>query len=149
MDLSVVITIVAIAFIIWVLFLREINPSNKTDAQLKWMEEKYLKIFDPLKENKELRLVQEEIKKRESSPKFPENKMAEVKEMLASDMPERIFNKTIEISKIKGISEQDASTYFNKIFEEASLAHKKAGLSQDDADEKALKEVLNVNISKA
>jgi len=149
MDLSIVVTIVVIAFIIWVLFLREINPSNKTDAQLKWMEEKYLKIFDPLKENKELRLVQAEIKKRESSPKFPENKIAEVKEMLASDIPERIFNKTIETSKIKGISEQDASTYFNQIFEEASLTHKKAGLSQDEADEKALKEVLNVNISKA
>ncbi len=64
MDQSTIVTIAIIAFIIWVLFFRKINPSNKTDAQLQLMHDMAMKNWDPLKYNENLSLIQAEMKKR-------------------------------------------------------------------------------------
>ena len=163
MDGSAIIFIVIGAIVIWVLFFRQINPSNKTDDQL-WtlyrmarsgskeldliheeMERRGL-LGDPTKTN----LSQEGIKSvAEAHKKFEESGMqAEMQKMFESSIPEQMFNKVVEISKIKGIPEHEASTYFNGLFEKASLKYKNSGLSQNEADEKGMIEALATEIKK-
>lgn len=171
MDGSTIIIILVVAFVIWVLFFRKINPSNKTDAQLQWMYNMAMRSWDPMKKNESLELIEAEMKKRgllgdnkpgqhdntlipseqkkldEAIKLFEESGMqAEMQKMFASGIPEKIFNKTIEIARIRGISERDASSYFNELFEAASRKYKNMGLSQNEADEKALVEVLATEV---
>lgn len=173
MEGSTLIIIITAVFVIWALFFRKINPSNKTDSQLKWMYDLAMKNWDPLKRDENLELIQAEMKKRgllgdsslssgkthlsaseqkkldEANKLFKKSGMqAEVQKMFAAGIPEKIFNKTIEIAKIRGILEQEASMFFNEIFEAASLKYKNMGLSQDEADEKALNDALSTEIKK-
>lgn len=64
MEGSTIITIGVIAFFVWVLFFRKINPSNKTDAQLQWMYDLAMRNWDPLKKNENLELIRAEMEKR-------------------------------------------------------------------------------------
>ena len=157
MEGTAIIFIVIGAFVIWVLFFRQINPSNKTDNQL-WT---LYRIARP--GTKELDLIQEEMERRgllgdpsktnlsqediksvaEASKAFEESGMqAEMQKMFSSGIPEKIYKKTIEISQSKGIPEHEASSLFNEAFETASLKYKEMGLSHNEADEKALNDTL-------
>ena len=64
MEGSTIITIAVVAFFVWVLFFRKINPSNKTDAQLQWMYDLAMRTWDPLKKNENLEQIKKKKKKR-------------------------------------------------------------------------------------
>jgi len=164
MEGSAIIFIIIGAIVIWALFFRQINPSNKTDDQLwtlyrmarpgtneldliqKEMERRGL-LGAPSKTN----LTQDDIKSvAEANKIFEESGMQEeMQKAFESGLPEQMYNKVIEISKIKGIPEHEASTYFNELFEKASLKYKNGGLSQNEADEKGMQEALATEIKKA
>lgn len=165
MESSTIVIVVISVIVIWALFFRKISPSSKTDSQL-WM---LYKIARPGSE--QFDLIEKEMEKRglinaganlgspinlshndqqkldEANKLFEESGMqAEMQKMLSSEIPEKIFNKTLEIAKIKGVTEVEASTYFNELFEAASEKYKNMGLSQLDIDERALNKVLGAKI---
>ena len=165
MGISTIVIIVISVIVIWALFFRKINPSSKTDSQL-WT------LYTMARPGTEqLELIEKEMEKRglinasanmensinlsprgqqkldEANKLFEESGMqAEMQKMLSSEIPEKIFNKTLEIAKIRGVTEVEASTYFNELFEMASEKYKNMGLSQLEIDEKALNEVLGARI---
>ena len=63
--MEILIGIVIAGIIIWVLFIRDINPSNKSDAQLRYM---YEKASDQFLRNpsysKQLEILTDEMEKR-------------------------------------------------------------------------------------
>ncbi len=160
MEGSAIIFILIGVIVVWALFFRQINPSSKTDDQL-WtlyrMARPGTKELDLIQEEMEHRgllgdssksnLNQENIKAAAAAINdFEKSGMqAELQKMYASGLPEKMFNKVIEIAQSKGIPESEASTLFNNAFEEASLRFQKIGLSQKEADEKAANEVLSKN----
>lgn len=58
-------------------------------------------------------------------------------------IPEKIFQKITEIAAKRSITEEEASKYFQQLWEQASERYKRAGLADSDADQKALDEVLS------
>ena len=69
-----------------------------------------------------------------------------MKEMMAAGVPEKFYEKTLEIARIKRLSPEDASSYFQDLFTKASEKYKAAGLSENESDEKALEDVLSLDI---
>lgn len=170
METSTIIYILIGAFIIWVLFIRQINPSNKTDAQLIWMHDRAHRNFmRTLKPSKELELINEEMKKRgllentdltsnslnkeeqrqldEANRIFEESGMQEqMKQLFASGNHEKMINKVLETAITRNTTQEEASNYLNNLFNEASKKHQESGLSEEEADQLALSEVYSVEI---
>ena len=147
MDSSTLIYIVIGAFIIWVLFIREINPSNKTDAQLKWMHERASRNFmRTLKPSKELELISEEMEKRgflNQSPQSLDTKdmfpnLTGIKRMVTQNVLDQMTTKANKISREKNISQQEALIFVDKLVTERTQAYLQDGLSEDIALKKAM-----------
>ncbi len=67
--------------------------------------------------------------------------------MMSSGVTEKIYKKTMDIARIKKISPEAASTYFQELFARASQKYIDAGLPEHEADQKALDEVLALGIT--
>jgi hypothetical protein len=170
-------TIIIVAVIIVLVFLlsRNVNPATKTDEQLIMLYERANKNYmQTLQYSKDFELLGDEMRKRGLLPDtslLPKNNplhssdkakvekaikqaeesgmVAQMQEVLEAEIPQKIFSKTIEIAKVKGITEEEASNYFNELFEKASLKYKNMGLSEIEADKKALFEVLAIEVEEA
>jgi hypothetical protein len=70
-----------------------------------------------------------------------------MKEVMASGLPEKIQKKIMEISLIKNLSPEAASTHFQELFTKASKKHMATGLPEHEADQKAVAEVLALEIT--
>lgn len=164
MEISTLIIIGIVIFVVIRLF-TPVNPASKTDDQLRMMYNLAMKQWNPMypKNSDHLR-IEEEMIRRGLLPKNAddENMSPEVqeairqveesgflegmKELAEEEIPEKIFNKTIEIARAKGISEEEASNYFTSKFEELSKKYIESGDSQLEADKKAMYEALSMPI---
>ena len=113
METSTIIYILIGVFIIWVLFIRRINPSNKTDAQLIWMHDRAHRNFMlTLKPSKEFELINEEMEKRgllgghkQGEPSTFMETAAQNSQLLAETIQKiqylsELFKSNIDISKL-------------------------------------------------
>ena len=169
MESSTLIIIAAIVVFLIFRLSRNVTPANKTDAQLTMMYDLAMKYWDPIQgKSKDLLLIEEEMKKRGLCPfnldeanlssgnnidvdtaiKLVEESgmLDKMKDLLDSEISQQIFNKTKEIAQIKNISNEDASNYFNSKFEAASSEYTSMGISQTEADEKALHDALSMEV---
>ena len=162
--MEIIIYILIGIFVFWALFIREINPSNKTDEQL-W---KMLRISRP--GSKESNLIMAEMEKRglmgsnstsslspsdqkaldEANKIFEESGMKDqIQELFASDIPNQLIAKSVEIAQAKNISEKEASKHISALFDEISQKYKNNGFSQNEADDKALQDILSLDAKNA
>lgn len=172
MESTILIYIIIAAFVIWVLFIRKITPENKTDEQLQWLYERASSNFmRTLESSKEFELIINEMEKRgllnkkdqapntlskdsqmrldEATKLFEESGTQEqLKKLFSSGAPERLIHKVLEIAVVKNITQEEASTYLNELFDTFYHKHKNAGLSDNEADQLALNEVLAMKINK-
>jgi len=175
MELPTIIIISIVALFLVIRLSKNVNPSSKTDDQLKWMYNIAMKSRDPTKpQRKDFALIEEEMEKRGFIPKssvfssgsdLSSSDRREVNEAIKQveesgilnqmhdaiddEIPKNIFNKTLEIAQIKCITEAEASSYFNREFEDASSKYKDMGLSEIEADKKALYDTLAMNVEQA
>lgn len=70
-----------------------------------------------------------------------------VKDVMTSGLPERIHQKIRDIAFIKDLSPEEASAHFQELFTAASKKYMASGLSEREADQKAVEEVLALEIS--
>lgn len=70
------------------------------------------------------------------------------RQALASGAGEKIVNKVLEIARIKGISNEEASKHFQDLLAKSTENFKKLGLSDYEADQKAFKEILDRDITR-
>lgn len=168
MEGTTIVFIIVAAFVVWLLFIRQINTSNKTDDQLKALYDMAINNFmhREFKYSKELDLLHAEMEKRgllkemqdsdlcalttadrqnvASAIKQMENNgsIEAMQEMFDAGIPERISMKIQEIARIKNVSEADPLNAFQEMFDSISMKYKNDGLSEMEADAKALRDVL-------
>lgn len=159
-------SILIVVLLAWVFYFRPINPSSKTDDQL-WTLYRIALRGGP----RDLKAIETEMRKRgllgsgnatKNIPPLSPNQQKQLDEMTgafeksgmradiarlsAAGVPENIFDKTLEIAMIRCISPEEASNYFQELFEAALLEYRIVGLSEDEADVRALEKVLTTEI---
>ncbi|TAJ91800.1 MAG: hypothetical protein EPO31_13920 [Gammaproteobacteria bacterium] len=70
-----------------------------------------------------------------------------MREVMDSDLPGKIQDKIMKIAFIKNISPEEASNLFQELFSKASKKFMSSGLSEEEADEKAVNEILSLEIT--
>jgi hypothetical protein len=167
--MEIVIGIVIAGVVIWALFIRDINPSNKSDEQLRFMYEKASNQFvrNP-SYSRQLEILTDEMEKRGlfdtgTHSSNTENKGSEVLEgnhnhasvlranrdtersdpINEAEISKRVYVKSMKLCSVKNINHEEAESLILECRNTFMQKYIDNGLDADDAAKRALLDALD------